>query len=185
MLWLTEFNEKVFSQAKLLANSKYSALLEMVQNIALAVCRAAYSMTTTVNEEVDQTFTYAPIKFKLLPMSQTEWASYQKGEEYQHDIVRECTTQISATIFGKDYAGSNVYIHLWRQIRELKMNLRVGIRKFDERLNNFQRYLSFCPWISGEEVGKSKLPYDKEELKEILEIAILDSQQVKLNQNNG
>ena len=53
ILWLTEFNEKVFSQAKLSASSKYSALLEMVQNIALAVCRAAYSMATTVNEDVN------------------------------------------------------------------------------------------------------------------------------------
>ena len=30
ILWLTEFNEKVFSQEKLSASSKYSALLEMV-----------------------------------------------------------------------------------------------------------------------------------------------------------
>ena len=64
ILWLTEFNEKVFSQAKLSASSKYSVLLKIVQNIALAVCRAAYSMATTVNEDVDQMFTNVPIKFK-------------------------------------------------------------------------------------------------------------------------
>ena len=37
--------------------------------------------------------------------------------------------------------------------------------------------------LSGEKLGKSKLPYDEQELKEILETAILDSQQVKLNHN--
>ena len=134
ILWLTEFNEKVFSQAKLSASSKYSALLEMVQNIALTVCRAAYSMATTVNEDIDQMFTNVPIQVKLLSMSQPEWESYLLGEEYQHDIVRECITQIGANIFGKDHAGSNAYIHLRRQIRELKVNLNVGIRKYEERL---------------------------------------------------
>ena len=76
ILWLTEFKENVFSQAKLSASSKYSALLEMVQNIVLAVCRAVYSMATTVNEDVNQTFTNVSIKFKLLTMSQIEWESY-------------------------------------------------------------------------------------------------------------
>ena len=72
ILWLIEFNEKVFSQVKLSVSSKYSALLEMVENIALAVYRAAYSMATTVNEDADQIFTNIPINFKLLAMSQTK-----------------------------------------------------------------------------------------------------------------
>ena len=59
----------------------------------------------------------------------------------------------------------------------------MGIRKYEERLNNFQKYLPFCPWVSGEKLGKSKLPYDEQELKEILETVILDSQWVKLNHN--
>ena len=80
--------QKVFSQAQLSASFKYSALLEMVQNIALAVCRSAYSMATTSNKDVDQVFTNIPIKFKLLAMFQTEWESYLLDEEYQHDIVR-------------------------------------------------------------------------------------------------
>ena len=63
------------------------------------------------------------------------------------------------------------------------MNLHVGIRKYEERLNDFQKYLPFCPWVSGEKLGKSKLPYDEQELKEILETAILNSQQVKLHHN--
>ena len=98
-------------------------------------------------------------------------------------MVREYITQISAKIFGKDHAGSNAYIHLCRQIRELKVNLNVGIRKYEERLTDFQKYLPFCPWVSGEKLGNPKLPYDEQELKEILETAILDSQQVKLNHN--
>ena len=63
------------------------------------------------------------------------------------------------------------------------MNLHVGIRKYEERLNTFQKYVPFCPWVSGEKVGKSKLPYDEQELREILEQAILDFQQVKLHHN--
>ena len=61
--------------------------------------------------------------------------------------------------------------------------LHVGIRKYEERLNDYQKYLPFCPWVSGEKLGKRKLPYDEQELKEILETAILDFQQVKLNHN--
>ena len=116
-------------------------------------------------------------------MSQSEWDNYLLGEEYQHDVVRECITQIGAKIFGKDHAGSNAYIHLRRQIRKMRVLLHVGIRKYEQRLNDFQKYLPFCPWVSGEKLGKPKLPYDEQELKEILETAILDSQQVKLNHN--
>ena len=100
-----------------------------------------------------------------------------------HDVVREHITQIGAKISSKDHAESNVYIHLRRQIRELKVNLHVGIRKYEEGLNDIQKYLPFCSWVSGEKLGKSKLPYDEQELKEILETAILDSQRVKLNHN--
>ena len=56
-------------------------------------------------------------------MPQTQWESYLLGEDYQHDIVRECITQIGAKIFGKDHAGSNAYIHLRRQIREVRVSL--------------------------------------------------------------
>ena len=65
IFWLTEFNEKVICQVKLSASFKYSAVLDMVQTIALAVCRTAYSMATIVNENVDQMFTNVPFKFKL------------------------------------------------------------------------------------------------------------------------
>ena len=42
ILWLTEFNEKVFSQAQLSASFKYRTLLELVQNNYLTVCPTAY-----------------------------------------------------------------------------------------------------------------------------------------------
>ena len=125
---------------QLSASSKYTALLEMVQNNALTVCRSAHTMASTVNEDVDLMFTTVPIKFKLQAMSQSQWENYLLGEDYQHDIVRECITQIGAKIFGKDHAGSNAYIHLRRQIREMRVSLQVGIRKYEERLNDYQKY---------------------------------------------
>ena len=116
-------------------------------------------------------------------MSQIEWDTYLLGEEYQHNVVRECITQIGAKIFGKDNAGKNAYIHLRRQIYKLKVNLHQGIPKYEERLNDYQKYLPFCPWVSGEKLEKLKLLYDEQELEEILETAILHAQQVKLNYN--
>ena len=71
--WLTEFNENMFSQLKLSVGSKYNVLMEMVQNIALSVCHAAYSISTTVNEDVNLTFTNVYIEIKLLAMSQPKW----------------------------------------------------------------------------------------------------------------
>ena len=65
----------------------------------------------------------------------------------------------------------------------MRVLLHVGIRKYKERLNNVQKYLPFFPWVSGEKLGKRKLPYDEQELKEILETAILNLQRAKLNHN--
>ena len=56
---------------ELCAYSKYSTLLELVQNNALTVCYTAYSMATTVNEDVNLMFTNVPIKFKLMAISKT------------------------------------------------------------------------------------------------------------------
>ena len=82
-------------------------------------------------------------------MSQIEWDSSLLWEEYQNDVVKECIKQIGAKIFNQDHTGSNAYIYLRRQIRELKVNLYVGSRKYEERLNNFQKYLPFCSWVFG------------------------------------
>ena len=97
------------------------------------------------------------------------------------DVIRECITQIRAMIFGKNHAGSHTYIHLRYQIRKLKVNLHLRIHKYEEHINDFQKYLPFCPWVSGEKLGKQKIMYDKQELQEILETAILKSKQVKMN----
>ena len=73
----------------------------MVKNIALTLFRAAYSMSTTPNDDVDLMFTNVPIKFKVLAMSQIEWDTYLLGEVYQHDVVRECITQIGAKFLAR------------------------------------------------------------------------------------
>ena len=149
----------------------------MVQNITLTMWRATYSIFPTVNEDVNNLmFTNIPIKFKLLVMSKPEWESYLRGEEYQHDVIRECITQFEVMIFVKDHTGSNAYIHVRRQIRDLKVNLHVGIRKYEERPTDFQKCLPFYLWVSDEKLGKQKLQYDKEELSKILYTTILESQ---------
>ena len=86
----------MFLQLQLSAGSKHNVLLETVKNIALTVYHAAYSMSITVNEDVNQMFTNVLIKFKLLAMSQIEWDNYLLGEEHQHDVVRKYITQIGA-----------------------------------------------------------------------------------------
>ena len=71
ILWLTKFNEKVCLYLQLSTGSKHNGLLEMEKNIALTLCRAAYSrtMSTTQNDDIDQMFTNVPIKLKVLAMS--------------------------------------------------------------------------------------------------------------------
>ena len=115
-------------------------------------------------------------------MTQFEWDNYLRFEDYQHHIVTECITQVGAKIFRTNHTGSNAYIHLRCQIRELKVTLQKGIKAWEERIQDYQNYLPYCPWVSGEKLGLRKLPYAKQEMKEILEIAIYQSQRVKLNE---
>ena len=51
-------------------------LLELIKNIALIVTHAAYIITSTVNDNLDQIFTNVPIKFKLEVMTKFEWDNY-------------------------------------------------------------------------------------------------------------
>ena len=182
ILWLLEYNEKVFTKDDLSGQSKYNTLLELVKNNAKTLTRKAYNMASVPSDDVNLMFTNVPIRLRLQALSQSEWENYLRSEEYQHDIVTECITQVGAKIFGKDHAGSNAYIHLRRQIRELKVTLQKGIKSWEERIQDYQNYLPYCPWVSGEKLGLSKLPYAEHEMKEILETAILQCQRVKLNE---
>ena len=85
-------------------------------------------MVSTPSNDIDQIFTNIPIKFKIEGLTQFKWDNYLRSEEYQHDIVLECITQISLKIIGKDHTGRNAYIHLCCQMRELKVTLKKGIQ---------------------------------------------------------
>ena len=67
-----------------------------------------------------------------------EWNHYLSSEDYRHDIVTECITQVGAKVFRMDHAGSNAYIHLRRQIRELKVMLQKGIKAWEERIQDYR-----------------------------------------------
>ena len=114
-------------------------------------------------------------------MTQFKWDNYLLGQEYQYDIVLECITQIGEKIFGKDHAGSNAYIHLCRQLCKFKIRLHKGVQKWEVHIQDYQKCLLYCPWVSGEHLEKLKLQQNEQELKEILQTAVLTIQCVKLN----
>ena len=88
-------------------------------------------------------------------MTDFEWNHYLSSEEYRHGIVTECITQVGTKVFGKDHAGSNSYIHLRCQIRELKVTLQKGIKAWEERIQDYQNYILYSPWVSGEKLRLS------------------------------
>ena len=64
ILWLKEYNKKVYSKDDLSGQSKSNTLLELVKNYAKVLTRKAFSMASTPNNDIDQMFKNVPIKLQ-------------------------------------------------------------------------------------------------------------------------
>ena len=160
-----EYNEKVYSKDNFSGQSKYNTLLELVKNNTKTLTRNVYNMASMSNKDVNQMFTNVPIRFNLESMTEFKWNNYLNSEEYCHDIVMECITQVGAKVIRKDHAGSDAYIHLPCQIRELKVTLQKEIKAWEEHIQDYQNYLPYCSWVLGEKLGLSKLLYAEHEME--------------------
>ena len=156
----------------------------MAENTTLSVLYASSRMSTAPNDNANLCLPIYQSSSRYTLCSKQSEKKHQVGEKYQHNKVQECIFRIDAKFFGNNYAGSSASIHLCHQIREMKVSLHLSICEYEELFHDYHKYLSFCPWVSGENLGKKKLPYNKQELNEILQTLILHVQYIKLNGHN-
>ena len=101
-------------------------------------------------------------------MSETDWASYVTSDQYEQDKLDESIHALKFEIFGVDHAGKNSYIYLRRQMRKLKLNFTDGVRKYSQRMMDYQTYLPDMLWESGERQGEKLGAYPDKEMREII-----------------
>ena len=59
--------------------------------------------------------------------------------------IEKALHMLKLHFFGDDHAGKNAFFRLQRQMRRLRVNLKDGILKWRERMEDFQAYLPHMP----------------------------------------
>ena len=186
VIWKIAFMNRIYNHSSLSWDSKITVLTRICRNEALAVvnntlskCRDGATVhfeKISIKARVDALDTDSPDDSD----DDAEFQAYAVSEQYKEDIINEILYHLSLKIFGSDHAGKSAYIQLRRTIHQFKVDLNFGIRKWAERLEDFQSYLPHCPWNAGERRGQLPKPFTEFEMREILEHNLVFEQLMEL-----
>ena len=85
------------------------------------------------------------------------------------DIITECIHQLKLLIYSSDMKGKKTYTRLCCVMSNFKINFTHGIRKWAQRIDDYQSYLEDMLWEAGEKRGESMRKFAETELRELLD----------------
>ena len=95
-------------------------------------------------------------------------------------ILEEIEFRLEELIFGTDKIGRNAYYLLRRLMRNYKVDAVRGIQEWCWRMNQLNDYMLLVPCDALAKRDAPKEKYTKLEMREILDIALLESYRKKL-----
>ena len=98
-----------------------------------------------------------------------QWAAYLDSEAHPKDVITECIHTLKLLVFGSDMAGKKSYLTLKRQIRQFRVDVNHGIKKWPARIDNLQSYLPLMLWEAGALKGQSPTKFNEQDLCKNLE----------------
>ena len=179
--WKHEYDRRILDHPTLTMISKRQTLLQLLKGDALTVVNK--SMDACVHATVaNRKFTKYALKTKVDVLHGAARTAYfgATNEAYLKDCLMEFMHVLKIKIFGDDIIGKSSYTKLRKQIRTTKVDMKKGIKRWDERIQELQTYLPDCLWEAGEARGKELKPFEEFELREILEGNLTQAQQLKL-----
>ena len=191
LFWLENYRNKVLKNIGIDYKTKMSILRTLCKDDAQATIRRSIAKTSgrlnnpgenLLDVPADRvplpnTFVFEniPIATKLSQLGQEEWLDYVNDDTilgWQADQITECIHALKGTIYGTDSYGRNIYTKLKKQMRNSKINFIDGIRKWANRMNDYQTYLPDMLWESGEAVSRPITKFSEMDMREILENAL-------------
>ena len=179
LLWLQDFRAKIWTNKNLTWPKKLDILLRIVEDDASTVvqrtinrCQGSTDAANVPNKLTYQ-FQNWEISRRIHQFTDNEWLTYIAfGGEYQKDQIKECIHALKFEIYRVDMASCNSYYKLRCQIRGMKINFTDGVRKWAQRIEDYQSYLPDMLWESSEKNGKQMVPFDETDMREILDSAM-------------
>ena len=160
LLWLQDYRTKIWNNKNLTWTQKLDILLRIVEDDASTVVQRTLircaGTTDAEHAPIQHTYQFQQweIVRRLTRLTPTEWRVYVAfGGAYEQDKITECIHSLKFEIFGVDMASTNSYYKLRRQIRGMKINFTDGVRKWAQRIEDYQSYLPDMLWESGEKAG--------------------------------
>jgi len=198
LLWLQAYRRRILGCNRLDDAGKLDVLVRLMDEQALsAVNEALTDCTGTTNtvsfipipKQNTYVFKKLPIRLKLAGFTTDEWTKYiqpsgqiQSSGEYESDKIEECIHALKILYYGTDVAGLNCYKDLLRQMRSTKVDFGNGIKKWSERIAEYQAYCPEMLWEAGEKRGETLDPYSETMLRDILNEALQPAHRQKLIQ---
>ena len=181
LLWLRAYRTKVWNNQTVTYRRKLSILQTLCKEEALSVLNRTVAKTDGIIDlnQIPMPHTYEfkniPIVNKLRTFGPQAWQAYiidDTTNGFAADQITECIHALKFKIYGNDSFGRNICTKLKRQMRITKVNYTDGIRKWANRMEDYQTYLPDLLWESGEADGLPLIKFNKMDMRELLESAL-------------
>ena len=206
LLWLQDFRSKALNNQRVSPSDTRDVLIRILRGEAKAVVERTIANTkgevTVLPPPSDQEtrvrtrgapapeepvvhttlfdFTNHLIRRRLAALQPAQWETYWKSEQHDRDIINECIHRLKLLVYGSDMKGKKTYTRLRRVMSNFRINFNNGIRKWAQRMDDYQSYLPDMLWEAGEKRGETMRKFNETELRELLDGCLNMSYNTKL-----
>ena len=108
-------------------------------------------------------------------------AKNDKNLEQYHDyVLKEIYFRLAQQVFGIADEPKNAFKFAKRMMRGMKIQPKLGVKKYGIRFNELNDMLEHCPWMDGALEGNEPFRYDEINCRDILEEVMPESYRKKL-----
>ena len=102
-------------------------------------------------------------------------------KEYQELVFGEIHYRFAEMICGADRYGRQSFVQAKRQMRDMKVLLETGVKKYSNRKKDFNSYLPYLLWDAGNDEGNRPRQFNDKELVKIMEGNLSEAYQTALD----
>eukprot|EP00536_Pseudo-nitzschia_multiseries_P002936 jgi/Psemu1/6686/gm1.6686_g len=189
LLWKCNFDRKITNNTKLNGAQKLDVLNHIVADEPLTLVLRTLERTQQA-DAAKKLFKNKLRTAKFVRIGEagldrdlpatTALSSYYKSDTFLDIVITGCMYSLKLKIFGNDLVRKWAYTNLQCYMRSAKVDLKHGIRSWDDQMQELQSYLPDCLWETDPMSGQAPVPFTEQEMTEILDTNLTNLQQTKL-----